>query len=249
VTDPLVELEGLLKHAQEVAEQLQFGDALAHAQRQVEEHKDIPESVVQLTAVVASIAPLSTEVLQTTLTLSTRLSDCAKEINTITDREGLKKIQHPLREATNAVDALRTALTSQWNARVRERFEPIATVGQVLESIDSTRAFGGELKRWAREAPAPKGQLQWAPQAPDIEVLKRMDAELTQRRESLRSAGIDEDVQTFLLAVSRGEATLSDVDAKVLAWLKNNNAAGRFAITPRVNSNQPAPRGGRGPSG
>lgn len=246
---PLVELETtLLPQAGAVAEQMKFGDALSQAQQHLAGQADLPALVEFLAELVAVLAPLSGSAAEAARTHSKALLDHAREIGSIDDRDALKRIQHPLRDARGAVDALLSSLRAEWDDQVRRQFEPLVTVGAVLEGIDATKSLGQGLRRWAESVPK-SGPGRWVPQRAEVEKLQQMREDLPARRESLASVGIDEQVHRFLFAVSRGDATLVDVTQDVLAWLADNDALARFSVASRVKASPPGSRAGRAPSG
>ena len=245
MTDKLEELESLLDHAGAVAERLSLGDALAHAQHQILTRASLPDEVERCAEVLEQLTPLPAADGELARQTAAKLTNDVTELQAINDREGLSEIQHALRDASTTLTALRTVLVTTWKERAKVQFGSLATIAGVLERIENTHAFGRELGAWARSAPV-GSNAGWFPSASDVEQLKRMRDELPDKVASLQGAGIDAGVQSFLLAVAEGKATLASVSAVVLQWLAANGASTRFAVTAiATNSSQASRRGER----
>lgn len=259
MSDVLEELESMLEHAPAIAERLTFGDALEHAQQQIAANDELPEQIELCALVLEQLTPLRPEDADLAGQTVKKLTSAVEELNLrsgrrpaegregtlepIKDGQGLREIQHALRDASTALTGLRTALVTTWKTRAKSQFGSLATIARVLEGIESTRAFGRALGEWAGPAMAVTSPG-WFPSKDDVEQLKLRRAELPGKVAGLQSAGIDERVQSFLLEVANDTATLASVDAHLLHWLTKHDASTRFEVKAIAPTSNPAPRRG-----
>ena len=101
-------------------------------------------------------------------------------------------------------------------------------MGQLLQHISGAEALGQELAQLGARATALANRSQTATaMAPEIEQLEADRRSLLAR---LKEVTANPEVETFITAVTRGQATLQLVTPGVLGWLGERGALGAFKV-------------------
>lgn len=229
MTDALERLEDLAPRIAAARKSLAFGAAAARARVPVEQ---APRHALLLA----------------------RLVQCAQDLDGLNDAALRQRLLGAIDKAENVGDSLETAetaddleavavdypavnaalsqvierLRNHWSQLVARDFVDLAAVGQLLSKIAGAEAIGRELveistaaQTLANSDPSADKLAEGAPAL----RLKR-----AQTLDAMQAFTHEPEVDRFLEAVTRQEATLDMVTPKVMAWLTDKGALSAFRV-------------------
>ena len=229
MTDVLDLLEDLAPKIDSARQSLAFGDAAQQARKPVER---APRQAILLALLVQCALDLEglqdatlRQKIENAISKAESVGESFAEARTAADLEAAAA-DYPMVGAavTMAVDRL----TTHWSHLVARDFADLAAVGGLLGRIAGAEAIGAQLVEISAQAQA------LAQNNPPLERLAELAPELRRRRTetlaAMQAFTGEAEVDAFLTAVTRQEATLDMVTPTVLAWLGERQALSAFRV-------------------
>ena len=142
--------------------------------------------------------------------------------------EDLENIATDYPAVSGALKNALERLKNHWSHLVAQDFADLAAVGRLLGAISGAEAIGAELVEISSAA------KHLADGDPSADVLAETAPALRLRRsrtlDAMQAFTGEAEVDAFLGAVTRQEATLDLVTPKVLAWLTEKQALSAFRV-------------------
>lgn len=230
MTDILLELESSLSRIAPAREARQLGSIL---NKVTEKSADVERQGQRCQALVAMATALDGFADPKVTTAARAAIDAVRttgaELTTAADVDDLEIVLESLIDLANALRDFDQNVRLVWADRSRTEYTPLIPVGQLLQHISGAETLGQELAQLGARATALASRNQTAAaMAPDIEQLEADRRRLLAR---LKEVTANPEVETFITAVTRGQATLQLVTPGVLGWLSDRGALGAFKIT------------------
>lgn len=227
----LEELERLVPLAAKIKKGADYGDAVRMGSEAARKAETLPKRLGRLEPTLAALAASPRLRCGEIRELLQRVDTSGLEVSLANDPQALREVRFPLQRTEEAIEQLEAALASAQRAEGEVAFGPVRQLGDALAAIADTARDGRSLSSWAAKwiALAGRGILDPA----ELEDLKAAVREVPAKLAALERLGIDESVRKFLAAVAQDKATLASIDAKVLSWLQEKNAAERFQVRAR----------------
>lgn len=207
----------------------EFGDALQAAIGGAGQYQQAFDGLESLTDAL-DLVDVEPDALRA---MAKRLYRAGKHLEKIDSPEAIRLWTHHLcPEAVSEVGRLETTLHKAWKKRLDVMFGPHAALGDVLRRFERTRDLG---RRMFETAGAARGLASaWPPNAKTRRTLAQYCGDRETQNAELASAGAAHGVARFLLAVTSGEATLTDLTTEVWEWLREQRALDLFQLSLRT---------------
>ena len=229
MSDHLIELEALAPQVAEALEGRKLSGSLGRASEKL---ADTPKQVARFKALVEVANALGANSDQNAKRVLLEAAEAADEIGegleTASKAEDLQYVSEDFPKFGSALRTLDTVLRQLWRQTVISDFQSLVPVGELLARISKTADLGERLRDVGREAQnlvdrnVPADQL-----GADIIRLRQVRANLDTELHRLTD---NEEVDTFLSAVTSDTATLAQVTPAVSQWLRNSGALEAFAV-------------------
>ncbi|MBN8190197.1 hypothetical protein JF540_26335 [Salipiger thiooxidans] len=232
MTDVLSDAETLLKQLPEAVTRRAFGDRLSKA---IHDLGDADHQVDRISALLRTAnltkygsAQEQADALEDVIHLADKVGKSLEEAEDAeTLREAVFEYSKDLKQAIATLDR---SIRVHWQSIVRESFQPLIGLGELLASMNVANDLGGRLSACGRQATSVPNSCA----ASDLHTaISKLFADYA-ALQSERAAEIGEDeVGEFMNALAEKRATLSMVTPKVQDWLTRHHALDRLAIAPR----------------
>jgi hypothetical protein len=229
--DQLIEIEELLPQLSSAMAAIRLDDT---ARRALDSLKDAPRKARRFESFVAAIQTLGpgcAEAVRTPLYAAMRqATEVGEALEAATDSAGVQDASADfLQSLVPAVGRLEMAVSDAWRKVVREKFEPLAGTGALLEVIPATHALGAELKATVADARRLAENRVAADEfATSVSCLIEAQARLQEKVQA--ASGGQPEVDAFLDALTHNQATLRHMTPGVIRWLEDNDALDAFAV-------------------
>jgi len=230
MTDTLLELESLLPRIAPALEARQLGAILDRVTMRA---KDVEHQGQRCQALVTMAVALDGFQNLTVRTAAQKAINAVRttgdDLKTASNVASLEIVLESLDDLANTLKDFDQNVRSVWADRVRSEYTSLIPVGRLLQHISGAQSLGQELAQLGERATTLTNRIQTATaMAPDIEKLEADRRSLLAR---LKEVTANPEVETFITAVTRGQATLQFVTPGVLAWLSDKDALGAFKVT------------------
>lgn len=145
-----------------------------------------------------------------------------------TDEAVLLKFGRLLTDARTDILGAISILEQGFVKSVRERFDPLESLGKVVGGFPSLRQLGAEIEKLSSES----GRLteKFPPTSPQLTRLADLKKRRTDAMERLSASDAGAELANFLLKVASQQATLADVTPAVRKWLDEQRASKLFQV-------------------
>lgn len=232
MTDVLSDAETLLQQLPAAVERRAFGDRLGKAIRDLSDanHQIDRVSALLQTANLTEFgrAQDETDVLEDVIDIAGKVGKSLEEAE---DAERLREaVFEYSKDLKPAIATLDRSIRVHWQSIVRESFQPLISLGELLTTMNVANGLGDRMAACGKQAISVSNSCS----ASDLHMtIAKLFAEYG-ALQSERSAEIGEDeVGEFMNALAEKRATLSMVTPKVHDWLTSHHALDRLAIAPR----------------
>lgn len=158
-----------------------------------------------------------------------RAREAGEALTEAVDGPGIQAAASEFAEFSPTVAAVEVAVREVWAQRVRAAFEPLRNMGELLQRIEDTRQLGLDLNATVQKARA-STDASVSPQSL-LSTVNDLLAEHDDLSARLKAVSGDEpDVDAFLQALARNQATLRLLTPTVMDWLDRHEALGAFTI-------------------
>lgn len=229
MTDTLDLLEELAPKIDSARQSLAFGAAAERARKPVEQaprHAVLLDRLVQCAIDLDGLDDAALrQRIENAISKAESVGESFEEARTAEDLEAAAA-DYPMVGAAlmTVIERLRT----HWSHLVVRDFADLAAVGRLLGKISGAEAIGAQLVEISEQAQA------LAQGDPSPERLAEFAPELRRRRTetlgAMQAFTGETEVDAFLAAVTRQEATLDMVTPTVLAWLGQRQALSAFRV-------------------
>lgn len=156
------------------------------------------------------------------------LKTTASDLTTAATVDDLELVLESLLEMANALKDFDQSVRNVWAERSRSEYASLVPIGHLLQHISGAEALGQDLALLGSRAVSLAERPQQATaMAPEIALLEAERADLLTR---LKEVTANPEVETFITAVTRNQATLELVTPGVLQWLGERSALGAFKV-------------------
>lgn len=229
MTDILLELEALEPKIAGAKRSQAFGAAAGKARIPVEQAPKHAALLERLLSCAHHLDALGDAVLRQRFeTAIDKAEEVGGALEEAADAADLEAAAHDYPMVANALVRVVDGLKVQWSQIVARDFADLPAVGTLLAKIPGAEAIGGDLSAIGEEAQA------LADGDPSAEVLSERAPALRERRtrtlEAMSAFTGEPEVDAFLAAVTRQQATLAMVTPMVWAWLKDKGALDAFRV-------------------
>ena len=229
MTDALEPLEGLAPGISSAKKSLAFGAAADRARVPVEQ---APRHALLLTRLVQCANDLDgLNDVALRQRLSTDIAKAEIEGQSLEDAEtaaDLEAVATDYSTVGNALSQVIERLKNHWSQLVAQDFVDLAAVGHLLSKISGAESIGRDLVEISTAAQT------LANGDPSAEKLAEVAPALRLRRaqtlDAMQAFTGEPEVDAFLGAVTRQEASLDMVTPKVMSWLTDKGALSAFRV-------------------
>ncbi len=229
MTDALANLETLLPEIGPAVQRRRFGEGLG---RTVEALRDAPRHVDRLSALLelAQITGFQDEQGGADIILDLRgaANEAADAMISAADADALRAVVDRYNDLIKQMGPAEGYLRRHWKEIVDRDFRPLTSVGRLLAGFETTAAVG---QRFIACGEAAMGSLANGQSAQSLrDLVRRLVAERAELQAEQRSLTRNTEIDAFLDALRRGEASLRHVTPAVWAWLDANGALNGFSV-------------------
>lgn len=230
MTDVLLELEGSIERILPAKQARKLGSILEKVTEKSADVERQGQRCQALVTMAAALGGLTTpKVASDARTAIEAVETVASDLTAAADVEGLELVLESLPEMANALRDFDQSVRNVWAERARSEYVSLVPIGQLLQHITGAEALGQDLARLGSRAIALAEKPQQATaMAPEI---AQLEAERTLLLAGLKEVTANPEVETFVTAVTRGQATLELVTPGVLQWLGDRAALGAFRVS------------------
>lgn len=229
MSDALEDLEALEPRIADAKRSQAFGEAAERARGPVDQaprHAALLETLVQCAEDLDGLKdPTLRNRLDAAIEKAETIGDLLRTAATADDLENIA-IDYPA--VSQALKQVLERLRHHWSRLVAEDFADLGAVGRLLGAISGAEAIGAELVEVSSAA------QRLADSDPSADALAESAPALRLRRrrtlDAMQAFTGEAEVDAFLGAVTRQEATLDLVTPKVLAWLTEKHALSAFRV-------------------
>ena len=230
MTDKLEKLERLLPELPAAVDRQRLGDRLTSATqalREAEHHARRLRALLLLAAELDYGARSDqAEIVAVARREALELSEAFAEAD---DDESLRAAVYDYEKSfIVALGSLERGVRQHWRTTLADQFQPLIGFGELLAKIDGVADLGRRLADCARRAlksdTGPADQL--------LIQVQTLLAEYKSLQAERAAAIAADDVGEFLNALADRRATLAMITPAVDAWLRKQQALGRFAVSP-----------------
>lgn len=230
MTDVLLQLEGSIERIVPAKQARRLGSIL---EKVTEKTADVERQGQRCQALVTMAAALdgfrTPKVANDARSAIEAVKTTASDLNTAADVDGLDQVLEGLVEMANALKDFDQSVRNVWAERSRSEYVSLIPIGRLLQHISGAETLGQDLAQLGSRAMALAEKPQQATaMAPEIAQLEADRAILLAR---LKEVTANPEVETFVTAVTRGQATLELVTPGVLRWLGDRAALSAFKVS------------------
>lgn len=230
MTDTLETLEASLEHLKPALEARQLGSILGKVTEKTADAGRQAQRCEALIDIAISIGGLgSVQVLDAAKAAARTMKEAGEGLASAKDVEDLEIIQDEFTQLASALSRLDQSLRQLWAERARTDYLSLVPVGTLLGQLSGAEQLGRDLAALGARADGLAQRNQ--PATTMASEIKQLQTDREALLGKLTVFTANPDVETFIVAVTTGRATLDLVNQSVLDWLSLHGGRHAFKVT------------------